>query len=405
MQGRPGAFRLLLTGGGTGGHIYPALSIAAACREKVSGVDILYVGTADGLEARLVPRAGITFAAVAAGGLVGKDPLGAARGAGSLARGLWQALALVRRFQPHVVVGTGGYASVPVVAAAVLLGVPVALQEQNAVPGVANRVLSRFAGFVAAAYEESRLHFPRGARVRVTGNPVRPEVLRGDREEARRSLGVPAGARQVLVFMGSRGSATVSRAIADMLPHFAGQPEVRLMIGTGEAHYDAVLRRLAELGLPAQPEPAAGGAGAAPGGEARVALVGGNVKVCSYIFDMTTALAAADLVVARAGAITLAEMTARGLPGVLVPSPHVTHHHQELNARVLEGRGAARVLAEEGLTGEALAQTVRGIIDDPAAMARMAGASRALGRPHALDDIVEGILALGAAGDRHRRRR
>lgn len=355
-------------------------------------MDILYVGTAGGLEASLVPRAGISFAAVAAGGLVGKGPLGAIRGAGSQALGFWQAVSLVRRFRPHVVVGTGGYVSVPVVTAAVLLGVPVMLQEQNAVPGIANRVLSRFAGLVAVAYEESRPWFPSRARLRVTGNPVRPEVLRADREGARRSLGVPAGVRQVLIFMGSRGSATVNRAVTDMLPYFAGRPGIRILFGTGEAHFDTVLRRLVELGLPAEPQ-------AVPAGAARAVLVRGNVEVHSYIYDMTSALAAADLVVARAGAVTLAELTARGLPGIIVPSPHVTHHHQERNARVLERYGAARVLPEEGLTADVLAGAIREVIVDPAAMARMAQASRALGRPRALDEIVDGILALAAGGE------
>ncbi len=382
MTQRPSPCRVLLTGGGTGGHIYPALSIAAALREKLSTVEILYVGTADGLESRLVPREGLPFTAVAARGLVGKRPGDVARGLAALLRGSWQARAVIRRFRPHVVVGSGGYVSGPVVAAAVLARIPVALQEQNAVPGVTNRILSRFAGFVAAAYEESRPYFPRGAAVTVTGNPVRPEVVRADRAAARRGFGLADGERLVVVFMGSRGSATVNRAVTDMLPRLSGRPGVRVLFGTGEGHHDDVLRRAAALGI----TPGAPGAA--------------NVEIRPYIHDMVSALAAADLVVSRAGAITLAELTARGLPAVLVPSPHVTHHHQERNARVLAERGAARVLPEAGLTGEALAEAVFGLLEDADLLARMAAASRALGRPEALDRIVDGILRLSGCGGR-----
>lgn len=376
MVERPSPCRILLTGGGTGGHIYPALSIAAALREKLPRMELLYVGTEDGLESRLVPRAGIPFVAVAARGLVGKRPGDVLRGVAALCRGTWQARAALRRFRPHVVVGTGGYVSGPVAAAAVLLRIPVALQEQNAVPGVTNRLLSRFAGFVAAAYEESRPCFPKAAPVVVTGNPVRPEVLRADRGESRRRLGIGAGERLVVVFMGSRGSATVNRAVTDMLPRLRGRPGVRVLFGTGEAHYDDVLRRAHALGV-------------APGG---------NVEIRPYIHDMVPVLAAADLVVSRAGAVTLAEVTARGLPAVLIPSPHVTHHHQERNARALAERGAARVLDEAGLTGEALAAAVLGLLEDADRLSRMAAASRRLGRPEALDRIAEGILRLAGCG-------
>ncbi len=369
--------RVLLTGGGTGGHVYPALSIAAGLRARVPEVEVLFVGTATGLEARLVPRHGLPFVAVSARGLAGKGPGGVVRGLASLARGSWQALRVVRRFRPDVVVGTGGYVSGPVVAAAVLLGVPVALQEQNAFPGAANRYLSRFAGFVAVAYEESRRHFPRRAPVVVTGNPVRPEVLRADRYEARRRLGVADAERLVLVFMGSRGSATVNRAMVEALPRLAGRPGLRLLYATGEDHYRTVLEGLRRRGLQVQ-----------EGEDA--ALAGANVEVRPYVYDMVTALAAADLVVSRAGAMTLAEVTARGLPALLIPSPHVARRHQDANARVLVARGAARVLSEEGLRGDALAD----------AIVQLAEASRQLGRPGALDAIVGGILDLAARPSR-----
>lgn len=365
--------RIVLTGGGTGGHIYPALGIAARIRERLPQAEILFVGTADGMEASLVPREGIPFHPIAARGLIGKSARDAFLGALATLRGVGQALALVRRFRPHVVVGTGGYASGPVALAAAVLGIPLVLQEQNAVPGVTNRVLSRFAAVVAVAYEESRRWFPRRARLVVTGNPVRPEVVRADRDRARRELGVPEGTRLVLVFMGSRGSATVNAAVTAILPALARRPGLMVLFATGTAHYDGVVRRLAGAGL------------------------GPAVRVVPYLYDIVTPLAAADLVVARAGAITLAEVTARGLPAVLIPSPYVTHDHQEHNARVMEERGAALVIRERDLSPERLLAAVTGLLDDPQGLARMADASRALGRPGAVDAIVDEILALARA--------
>ncbi len=371
-----GAVRVMLTGGGTGGHIYPALSIAGRLKEREPRAELLFVGTAEGMEASLVPRAGVPFAAIAARGLVGKSPLEALRGGLATLRGLGQALAVVRHFRPHVVVGTGGYASGPVALAAVASRIPLVLQEQNAVPGVTNRVLSRFASLVAVAYEESRPWFPPKARLVVTGNPVRPEVIRADRAQARRELGIPDGCHFVLVFMGSRGSATVNAAVADILPALARRPGVMVLFATGTAHFERVMGRLAGADL------------------------GPMVRVVPYLYDVVPPLAAADLVVARAGAITLAEVTARGLPSILIPSPYVTHNHQERNARVLEARGAAWVIKERDLSPGRLLDAITGLLADPEALARMGARSRELGRPEAVDAIVDGILALAGAGAR-----
>lgn len=377
--------RLLLTGGGTGGHIYPALSIAHAVRERYPDAEVLYVGTREGLEADLVPRAGLPFTAVNAYGLVGKGIAVATWRAPHILRGLGQALGVVRRFRPDVVVGTGGYVSGPVIAAAALLRVPVALQEQNAVPGVTNRFLSRFAGFIAVAYEESRRFFPAGAPVTVTGNPVRPEVARMDRGEARRALGLGPEDALVLIFMGSRGSATVNRAVAESLSALAGYKRIRVLFGTGEAHFDEVISWAGAAGLVLKEE--------ATGSDVRSAAAD-NIEVRSYIHDIIPVLAAADLAVVRAGAVTLAEISVRGLPAVLIPSPHVTHRHQNSNAAVMERHGAARVIPESGLGIPVLAGIIGALVADRDILARMSENSRRLGRPSALEEIVTGILNL-----------
>ncbi len=382
--------RVLLTGGGTGGHIYPALAVAESLRELDPAGELLFVGAAGGMEERLVPRAGVAFAGVRAAGVVGKGAARAARALLLLAAGTRQALGVLRRFRPDVVVGTGGYASVPVGLAAILSRVPLVLQEQNAVPGLANRVLARRAALVALGYEAARRRFPPNTPVMVTGNPVRASVLGTSREEARSALGLSAREVLVLAFMGSRGSATVNRALVTAAAILEGEPALRLLAATGQAHWEDAVAELGRAGIL--------GARCDDPPEARTARA--NSTFVPYLFDMDRALAAADLVVCRAGAITLAEVMARGLPAVLIPSPHVTHGHQEANAAVLGAAGAAEIVPERELTGRRLAAVVVALAGDTSRRAAMAAASKALGNPRAARDLARAVLALAGGGDR-----
>ncbi|HEY8393955.1 MAG TPA: undecaprenyldiphospho-muramoylpentapeptide beta-N-acetylglucosaminyltransferase [Thermaerobacter sp.] len=369
--------RVLLTGGGTGGHIYPALAIASELRRRVPDCELLYAGTREGLESRIVPRAGLPFVTISARGLVRKRPREMAAGMLALVRGLWQASRLIARFDPDVVVGTGGYVAAPVALAAARRGVPVLIQEQNAYPGATNRLLARWAAAVCIPFEEGRRFFPPRARIYVTGNPVRPEVLQADSEEARRRLGIPAGARVVLVTGGSRGAERINRAALELAAAVAERPDTVLLWACGERYHPQVRAQLAA-------RLRAAGAGAESD----------RVRLFPYLDDMAAAYAVADLYVGRAGATTLAEVTARGLPAVLVPSPNVAHNEQDHNARVLERAGAARVIPDAELTGRRLVETVLALLADREGLRRMASASRGLGRPGALADIVDRVLEL-----------
>ncbi len=364
--GRP--LRLLFAAGGSGGHIYPALAMARAAQEALPVADVLFVGARGGMEERLVPAAGFPLVSLAVRGIVRKR-LREALAAGWLLGGaVWAALRLVRRFRPDVVVGTGGYAAGPVGFAALLCGVPLVLQEQNAVPGVTNRLLALRAAVVAVPFPEAVAALPRGTRTLVCGNPVRPELLGIEAAAARRRLGLPPAGRVVLMVAGSKGSAVFARLFAGLLPH---PLDATLLFVSGRDHAAS-----AQGALP--------GGGTAPPGRGRVVVV-------PYVERMGDALAAADLVVCRSGALTLAEIALVGKPSILIPSPHVTHHHQEANAAAFARAGAALVLPERGLDGAALAKEISALLGDAPRRQAMAAAARRQAQPDALARLVAAV--------------
>ncbi|MGE5559515.1 MAG: undecaprenyldiphospho-muramoylpentapeptide beta-N-acetylglucosaminyltransferase [Chloroflexota bacterium] len=365
--------RVLITGGGTGGHINPALAIARELRERDPGLELLYVGTRVGLEADLVPRAGIEFRTITVSGVIRKSPLQAALGVLRAGKGFLEARGIIRQFRPDVVVGTGGYVSGPVMLAAAMLGVPTLLQEQNAFPGVTNRILSRWVARVALAFEEARRYVSPRSRPFVTGNPIRRDILAAEREASARELGLDPGKRTILVTGGSRGAGSFAKAVPELAAAVRQRPDLQLIWGTGKQYYDAARHELERRGIWPLP---------------------GNIVMMPYIYRQDLAMAASDLAVVRAGALTLAELTARGLPSVIIPSPNVTHNHQVMNARVLSSAGAADVILESDLTGQRLVDRVLAIIDSPERLKQMATRSRALGKPNATSDIADAVLAL-----------
>lgn len=371
--------RLVVSGGGTGGHIYPALAVAVAVRELEPGSEVLYVGTADGLEADIVPREGLPFRAIPSRGLIGRGPLGAPGAGLTAVRGVVAARRIVGSFRPDAILGTGGYVSGPVALAALLCRVPLVIHEQNVFPGVTNRLAARWAAAVAVPFADARRHFPRGVRVVVTGNPVRRAVLETSAEEGRRVLGLAPGGRLLYLVGGSRGARVLNEAAIAALPGWLRRPEVRVVFSAGERYYADTVKALERKGL-------------RPRDDGRLLLV-------PYLERADAALAAADLVVTRAGGTTLAEVTARGVPAVIVPSPNVTHNHQEYNARVLARAGAARVILEADLTGAVLEKEVADLLERPELLARMRRASLGLGQPQAAAEIAK-LLLRAARGPR-----
>jgi len=349
-----GGLDVLIAGGGTGGHVFPALALGAALVDR--GLGIAFAGTSQGLEARLVPAAGRTLYLLPGRQVRGGGARGVARGTITLTRGLGSALGLVRRVRPRLVVGVGGYASVAGVMAARLRRVPVVLLEQNAIPGAANRSLGRFARRVCLGFPEAASFFPSG-RVIHTGNPVRPEVLAALDTPPAVGLGL-------LIFGGSQGAHRLNRAAVAALEALGPIARgLRIRHQTGAADRGEVAAAYQRLGL--------------------------DARVDVFVGDMGAAYRDASIVVSRAGAMSCAEICAMELPAVLVPYPYAADDHQRRNAEILAAAGAARVILDRDLDGPRLADALAPLLHDPSTRTAMAARSRDLGRPRAAADVAE----------------
>lgn len=363
--------RFVVAGGGTGGHIYPALAIARGLQEKYPGAEILYIGTENGLEAEIVPRAGFPFRSIRLSGLRRRLTVKNLFILWRAGAGIIEAQRIIRNFKPSAVIGTGGYVCGPVVMAASSLRIPTLIHEQNALPGITNRLLSFFATRVAVTFEDSIMRFPRRAKVKLTGLPVRPEVVTADRCRARQNFGVQPEQMLVLSFGGSQGARSINRAMAKVLKEFQKERQVSFLHVTGQAQYQEFLTYCRRENLSD--------------------LSGNNMRIVPYLHEMPEALAAADLVICRAGAATLAEITVRGIPSILIPYPYATGNHQQYNARALVDRGAAEMILDKELTGSLLAGKIRTMFQNREKLKDMAEASLSLGRPEALKDILDCI--------------
>ena len=369
------SLRVVIAGGGTGGHLYPGIAVARELLARQPDAQISFAGTAKGIEARVVPREGFVLDLIRSGGLKGKSIADRARGAFLLPLGLLDASRIVTARRPDLVIGVGGYSSGPVVMIAALRGVPTMLLEQNAVPGLTNRILARFVRAAAVTFDATAAFF--GAKAFVSGNPVRPEFLAaaGSQKESASDERI-SGAR-VLVFGGSQGAHAINVAMVEAAAQLAaGSPAVRLTHQTGERDVEMVRGAYRQAGLQAVVEP--------------------------FLYDMGRQLGEADVIVCRAGATTLAEITAAGKAAILIPLPTATDDHQRKNAEALAASGASEVLLQKDMTGAVLAERLLALARDRERRARMASAARSLARPDAAKVIVDKALEIAdrAIGDR-----
>jgi len=358
------AMRLMIAGGGTGGHLFPGVALAEELRARAPDAPVRFVGTARGLEARLLPELGWDLQLIQVSGLKTVGALGAVRGLFRLPRALWQARRAVKQWKPDAVIGVGGYASGPVVLMARLAGVPTAICEQNSIPGLTNKILGRIARAVFLSFDESRRFFKPG-KVVMSGNPVRRalvEQLAGAAEPA-------AGAAEpvhILVSGGSQGAVAVNELASQAL----------IAIATaGPARPLAIVHQTGEKDLEAT--------------RARYAATGVSAECHAFIRDMAAAYRRADLVIGRAGATTVAELAIAGKPAIFIPYPFAADNHQELNAREMAEAGAALMFRQAELTASQLADALRPLLSDPARRRAMGAAMKALGKPGAAAAVID----------------
>lgn len=350
--------RILLSGGGTGGHINPAIAIANYIKEKEKDATFLFVGNEGGMESRLVPKAGYPISFIRVNGLVRRITLQNVKTAINLVRSVRMARKILRDFSPDVVIGTGGYVCLPVMLAATGMKIPTLIHEQNVFPGLTVRLVAGKADVTAISFRETEKYFKKAPKnLLLTGNPIRPELLQQEKTDAKREP-------NVLIFGGSLGAEKLNAALLELLS-MTGQDYYGVLAATGEKNYDDVMGKIKEDAL----------------------HLCSNKKIVPYIYNMDTALKEADLAVTRAGAITISELCALGKPAILVPSPYVTNDHQTYNARAMEEYGAAVVITEGELSGEVLADQIKTLLSNKEQLQKMAAAAKA----HAITDACQRI--------------
>ena len=360
--------KILIAGGGTGGHLFPGVAIAEEFRRRNGTNSVLFIGTKRGLEARVLPQFGFDLETLEVEGIKGRGMARSLAALLKIPRSLIQSRRIIRGFGPDIVIGVGGYASGPAVLAARLMGTPTAIAEQNAIPGETNKILGRFADRIFVSFPETSRWF-RPDRVRVTGNPIRAAIA-GAHQRVRKP-GEPFG---LLIFGGSQGAHRINLAMAEALPRLAAlRGRLQFLHATGAQDAAQMREAYREGGWRARVEP--------------------------FFEDMAAAYAAADFVVARSGASTVFELAALGKPALLVPYPFAANDHQRLNAEAMVGLGAAWILLDAYCDGPRLAATVQAAAEKPEALRAMGEKARALARPEAAERIVE-LLERAAAPPR-----
>lgn len=355
--------RVLIAGGGTGGHLYPGVALAEEITTRQKGNHVLFVGTTRGIEARVVPDLGYPIQYIDVVGLKGKGLFGLLRGLFQVPVAFVQSLKILNEFKPEVAVGVGGYASGPMILAAWLRRIPTAILEQNTIPGITNRLLSRFVDAVYVMFESTSEHFPR-RKVHALGNPIRRQLL----ENFLRSK-IESANFTVLVLGGSQGAHTVNLRMLEAAEHLKSHSDrVRIVHQTGENDLELVKKAYADLGVPAE--------------------------AYAFINDMSAVYLRSDLVVCRAGATTLAEVMVAKKASILIPYPFAADNHQELNAQSMVDAGAAKMIRERELDGKRLADEILALFGDREKIKAMEQAASRTGRPEAAREIVDACVEL-----------
>jgi UDP-N-acetylglucosamine--N-acetylmuramyl-(pentapeptide) pyrophosphoryl-undecaprenol N-acetylglucosamine transferase len=354
--------RVILSGGGTGGHIYPAVSIAKEIKKQYNDSEILFIGTEKGLESSIVPKEGFKLMKIKVRGFERKLSFANVAAVAESFTGLFTVSKIIKDFKPDIVIGTGGYVCGSVLLAAALLNIPTLIHEQNAFPGITNKILARLVDIIAVNFPEAKKYFPKNRKVMVTGNPIRSDMLSISKEEGLREFGFDRKLPVVFIVGGSRGARKLNESVMRIAKKCVEGKSFQMLHMTGETQYDDILKRYAAE---------------------NIALDTGYLKVMAYIYNMPYALAASDIIVSRCGASTLSEITALGKPSILVPYPYATDNHQEYNARALEKKGAAIVILDRDLNADILYNEIEDMLNRKEKVKEMAARSKELGRTDA----------------------
>jgi UDP-N-acetylglucosamine--N-acetylmuramyl-(pentapeptide) pyrophosphoryl-undecaprenol N-acetylglucosamine transferase len=356
-------YRIIIAGGGTGGHLFPGIAIANELARRFGDLKVLFVVGRKRMEEEIISRAGYRACSIDVEGMLGRGIFGAMKAFSKMAVSSFQSLRILRDFRPHLVVGVGGYSSGPLGLVAWILGIPTAIHEQNSYPGLTNRLLSRFAKRVFISFEQSSRYFKRG-NVIFTGNPVREELI-----ASKQPAGRDDGRFVILVVGGSQGARAINRAVVDALKELKREGFLPFAIHqTGPTDLETVIGGYRAHGIEAEVTP--------------------------FIEDMASAYGMANLVICRAGATTIAELAALGKPSILIPFPYATHDHQVMNANSLMSRGAADMILEKDLTGDTLAEKIKGYMHHTDELERMSSLAFKAGMPRAAELIVDQLIEL-----------
>ncbi len=361
--------KYLVTGGGTGGHIYPALAIAKEIKTRHKDAEILYVGTEKGLESELVPKEGIDFKTIRVKGMprrINKESLIAAK---ELLNGINDSRKIIKDFNPDIVIGTGGYVCGPVVYMGKRKKIPALIHEQNAFPGITNKILSRYVDKVAVTFDESKKYFKYPEKVINTGNPIRKEIFKVNIEESYKLMGINREKAFILSFGGSGGQKKLNDGMLELIKSASINKDIQIIHVTGKRLYEEFMKEIKSHGI----------------------KLNNEIRVLPYLYEMPQAMNIASLVVTSAGAITLAEISSIGIPSILVPKAYTAENHQEFNARSFEEKGASIVILEKDLRDNILKDQVYSLINDKNKLNEMSKSSKRLGIRDAAEKIVDEI--------------
>ncbi len=365
---------ILLSGGGTGGHIYPALAIGKLIKNKYDNVNLIYVGTPNGLEASIVSKEGIKFIPVTVEGLPRKISYKLIKAVFKLIKGSFQSNKIIKKYTPDVVIATGGYVCGPISYFAAKRGIKLVLHEQNAIPGLTNRILAGKADLICTTFEESLKYFKNNKKVEITGLPIRQSIYNSTRNEGARALGLNPSKFIILVTGGSRGAKKLNNSMLKVYETFYNNSDIHIIHITGNTGYKEFIAKIEE--------------------NLNYIKKGGNITIKPYLHEMHNALACADLVVGRAGATFISEITAKGIPAILIPYPYAAENHQEANALSLVKNNAAVMIKDGELTGNKLSNKVFELVNNKNTLIEMKRNSKKLGKFDAGEKIVSLIERL-----------